>query len=472
MFFPKRHFWLIVLISLALLTRFLFLWHPAEVVFDEVHFGKFVSFYFSGNYFFDIHPPLGKLLIAGFSKLWGFAEGFDFARIGESYGAENLFILRFLPALFGTLLVLIVYKFTLSLSGSKKAGFIAGFLVLFDNAFLVESKFILVDSMLFFFGILALWLFVLSQRKKEFGWHWLILFVLSGLAVGAAISVKWTGLAPFALILSLMFLEIFRRKNFFSPAGVPRRISGRLSRFALRAAIFIFSAGFVYALGFYLHFLILDKSGLGDAFMSPAFQKTLQDSGYQNDDLIAPNFWQKFAELNKVMFTANAGLSATHPFSSHWYEWPGGRRPIYYWNNRENPPAGGVADIWLAGNPFGWLLAGLAVILTLLTFIFKSRHRKFNEVSFFLLFAYFANLLPFIFVNRVAFLYHYLPALTFAFIILAIKIDGILKQKKSRAVFFGFLILFFLILAPVSYGLFLSPPLLDLSRAIVQFLVL
>ncbi len=32
------------------------------MVFDEVHFGKFISGYIRGTYFFDIHPPAGKLL--------------------------------------------------------------------------------------------------------------------------------------------------------------------------------------------------------------------------------------------------------------------------------------------------------------------------------------------------------------------------------------------------------------------------
>jgi dolichyl-phosphate-mannose--protein O-mannosyl transferase len=37
-----------------------------------VHFGKFIGGYISGHYFFDIHPPFGKLLIALVAYLGGY----------------------------------------------------------------------------------------------------------------------------------------------------------------------------------------------------------------------------------------------------------------------------------------------------------------------------------------------------------------------------------------------------------------
>jgi len=48
---------------MSLLTHFAFFGHPESVVFDEVHFGKYISGYYTGEYFFDIHPRWGSSLL-------------------------------------------------------------------------------------------------------------------------------------------------------------------------------------------------------------------------------------------------------------------------------------------------------------------------------------------------------------------------------------------------------------------------
>ena len=92
----KKTWPFILLAILSLTIHLAFLSHPSQVVFDEVHFGKFVAAYSTGQYYFDIHPPLGKLMIAGFVKLTGINPVFNFEKIGESLPADTLLALRFL----------------------------------------------------------------------------------------------------------------------------------------------------------------------------------------------------------------------------------------------------------------------------------------------------------------------------------------------------------------------------------------
>jgi len=86
-----------------------------------------------------------------------------------------------------------------------------------------------------------------------------------------------------------------------------------------------------------------------------------------------------------------------------------------------------------------------------------------------LLMGYILNLLPFVGIKRIMFLYHYLSALIFAVIILIYIIDKHFAnwleirfklQNNSRNILWTLLILVvisFIFFAPTSYGLNLSP---------------
>lgn len=420
---------ILAIIAISFIVHFAFFGTPSETVFDEVHFGKFVSGYYTGEYYFDIHPPLGKLMIAGFAKLFDFKPQYSFVNIGDKFPDNKYLVLRFLPTLAGTLLPLIIYLLILRLKMSSTAALAGGLLVAFDNALLTQSRLILLDPFLLLFGFTSL-LFYFKYRSTHSTRHLLLTAIFAGLAI----SIKWTALSFIALpILIETYDKLFRERKIFS--------------FVKFASFFAISL-VIYFSVFILHFMLLPKRGPGDAFMRPNFREQ--------------NIVKNIFNLNLEMYKSNQRLGATHPYGSRWYEWPFMTRPIYYW-------VSGNSRIYFLGNPIIWWASTVAVAVGLWTIAyglwFKFKKQKLSSIVYgplsFLLVGYWLNLLPFIGVKRVMFLYHYLTALIFAILMLCYLID----EKNSRKIFTGIIIasiISFIFFAPLSYGLPLSPKLYDL----------
>ena len=55
---PASMILVVFLLILSLAVRLYKITNPNEIVFDEVHFGKFASNYLNSKFFFDVHPPV------------------------------------------------------------------------------------------------------------------------------------------------------------------------------------------------------------------------------------------------------------------------------------------------------------------------------------------------------------------------------------------------------------------------------
>jgi len=422
----KKYILLLFLISL--LTHFIFFSFPAETVFDEVHFGKFISGYLSGKYFFDIHPPLGKLLIAAIAKIVNFKPNFSFETIGQNFPDNTYIWLRFLPKLAGALLPIIIFLIAIQFGVKTKFAFLAGLLISLENALITQSRFMLMDSFLLLFGFLAILFFL---RKNLF---------LSGLFSTFAFSVKWTGFSFLGLISIFYLIQLLK--------------SNQKIKLALNGLIFlIIIPSIIYFSIFAIHFSLLTKSGPGDAFHSPSFQKTLTGNKHESDPNIkSSNIFSKFIELNKEMYASNKRLSATHPYSSKWYSWPFMTRTVYYWH--KNIDINHSAHIYLIGNPLIWWLTTATIIYLLSMIIIKLATKQTIQFKYQLLaMGYLFNLIPFIFIGRVMFLYHYFPALIFSILSLSILFDKYNLGNKTTAFLAVASILAFLFFSPLTYGL-------------------
>lgn len=439
----KKAVFIILILSVA--TRFAFFGYPDETVFDEVHFGKFVSGYYTGEYYFDIHPPLGKLMIAGFAKLFDFKPEFNFAEIGEKFPDKKYLALRFLPVLAGTLLPIIIFILILELGLSPMAAFAGGMFIIFENAILTQSRLMLLDPFLLLFGFASLLFYFKYTKNRILNTKYLI---LAAIFSGLAISIKWTGLSFIALPLIIEMWECLMNLSYKN-----------LIRYFKWLVYFTGIVLTVYFSVFWLHFALLTKPGSGDAFMKPGFRDN--------------NMVKNILDLNIEMYRSNQRLTATHPYNSSWYEWPFMVRPIYYWvGSASSPQVKDNARIYFFGNPVIWWSSTIAIAFGIKYLLLSIKKRRLDEILAILFGGYIINILPFIGIKRVMFLYHYLTALIFAIIILCYLIDrfdkpfdkthGELttsKNKNSRNIFMGIIaavIAAFIFFAPLSYGLPLS----------------
>lgn len=127
----------------------------------------------------------------------------------------------------------------------------------------------------------------------------------------------------------------------------------------------------------------------------------------------------------ETMFSYHSALVAEHPFSSWWYEWPLMLRPIWYYTKTID---GNIQEnISAFGNPMVWW-AGIPAFIAMIYFALRDKDRK----SGFLCIGYLAQLVPWMNVSRITFIYHYFPSVPFITIMIGYTMYRIVKLKEEE----------------------------------------
>ncbi|WVQ76833.1 hypothetical protein IAR50_006507 [Cryptococcus sp. DSM 104548] len=265
----------VALTALAFAVRFWNIAHPDQVVFDEVHFGAFAGHYIKRNYYFDVHPPLAKMLNALAAWWVGFDGDFGFDSIGDDYTGPGVpYVgMRKFCAFMGALTIPVVYSIM------RESGYpvgIAAFsaaLILFDNGHIVQTRLILLDAALILFMALALLCYIKfhQYRYREFTREWWFWLLSTGFWLACTLGCKMVGLLTFFTIGAAVLWDLWEILDI--KRGHP--MSYWYRHFLYRAVGLIIVPFMVYLSFFWVHFKILKFSGPGDSFMSPAFQETL-----------------------------------------------------------------------------------------------------------------------------------------------------------------------------------------------------
>ncbi|NXS97510.1 POMT2 transferase, partial [Jacana jacana] len=249
---------------------------------DETHFGKMGSYYINRTFFFDVHPPLGKMLIGLAGYLSGYDGTFPFQKPGDRYEQHNYMGMRgvrhYRPVL-SWLALLCFLVHILELSKSLPAALLTAFILIFDTGCITLSQYILLDPILMFFLMGA----VLSMVKcnscadRPFSASWWFWLSLTGVNLAGAMGVKFVGLF---VVLLVGLNTVYDLWDLLGDLSLSLVMFGK--HLLARVLCLILLPLALYVATFAVHFTVLNKSGPGDGFFSSAFQSQLIGNNLHN----------------------------------------------------------------------------------------------------------------------------------------------------------------------------------------------
>lgn len=313
---------------------------------------------------------------------------------------DTQFFWRIAEALFGTALIFVMYLAGKELGG-KIVGLIAATIMAFEGMFLVYSRVGVLEIFLCFFLLLAFYLALRYLNTKK-----LFYLVFSGICLGLAGSVKYIA---FLFLGGYFWLFLIYEYSF------------KKNWWKILLFIFIIPA-LIYCASFLANFPI-----------KQIFQETWG--------------WQK-----QSVFSNLEALEMTHPYASKWWTWFWLKRPVCFFFQQLSD--GRYMTIYALGNPFIWWTALLALPVWF-WMIFKQ-----NRKAFILLIPFLSLFAPWIFVKRILYIYHAMPAFLFLVLGLSLVLSEIYKRKNGKIVlwiYFILMIAFFIYFLPLWLAIPISP---------------
>ncbi|MDP2932287.1 MAG: phospholipid carrier-dependent glycosyltransferase [Chloroflexota bacterium] len=166
--------WLCLLVIIVLGLHFAIINQPAQPVFDEYYYTADARSFLQGEGKLRAeHPPLGQLLIISGTLIFG----------------DNPFGWRFVPVVFSAAGVVLFYLICRRLEMSRRAGWLATFLLSLENMSFVQGSVAMLDVFTVTFMLLGFWLYLRGN------------YIPSGAVLTLSTLTKLTGILAFPVIL-------------------------------------------------------------------------------------------------------------------------------------------------------------------------------------------------------------------------------------------------------------------------------
>ena len=384
----------------------LFVWEPTyydETMFDEVYHGRTAYEFLHGlSIYENTHPPLGKSIIS----------------IGIALFGMNPFGWRFMCALFGTLLIPLMYLFARKMFCRTDIACLTT--VLLGTAFMntTLSRIATIDILVAFFSICMFfcmygYIQALSENKpmRQQG-----LWLLSGgISMGLAVAIKWTGVYAATGIAVLFFC--FLLEHIGGIKGIKEHGS-----FLVQTGLWCVLCFIVIPFGIYtLSYL--------------PFVKAYPDKGL---------FGHMIANAG-LMLSYHSNCVFDHPYSSEWYQWLYGSKPLA--DSRVYFADGTVSVVMTFLNPL--LAVGGLIALFHQLYLWKKEHCR---RALYLIIAYAVMLLPWLFVHRTVFIYQYFISSLILVLMIGNSVSVSRHGKRNILVLSGIGIALYVLYYPVLTG--------------------
>ena len=362
--------------------------------FDEIYHGRTAYEHIRNLNPYEItHPPLGKLIIALGIRLFGMTP----------------FGYRAMGTLFGVLMLIPCYVLLKHMFGKTKVAACGTTVFAFEFMHFTQTRIATIDSYGVFFvltGFLFMYRWITAPYEAGLGKTWKDLF-LCGLFFGLGCAAKWTvlyGGVGLALLWLLRVVLKYREKGLGGYGGE------LLGTVGLSVLFFVIIPAAIYCV----------------SYLPYGFAR-----GMTFPDLLFSGDYYKMVWENQVyMLTYHSGVDQFHPYSSRWYEWIFDLRPILYYLNytAETKYAFGSFN-----SPFvSW--AGLAALFAMIPAFCKRR----NPAAVVIWVGYLCQLLPWVFISRTTFAYHYFGCSVFLVLAICFILDELLSRNpKNDMILYG-----------------------------------
>ena len=418
--------------------------------FDEIYHARTAYEHIRNVYPYEIsHPPLGKLFLSLGIRLFGMTP----------------FGWRCVGALFGVLMLPLLYVFLKNLFGKTVISLCGTALFAFDFMHLTQTRIATIDTYGVFF-ILAMYYFMYRYLTLPAGTPFrkgaLPLF-LSGLMWGIGAASKWTVIYGAVGLALLYFIGLyFKWRDWPQDEDAPRFAPWLVKTLLFSVLCFVLIPAVIYTAS-YLPY----AAAKGDTSLENLIKVMWDNQVY--------------------MLTYHEGVHTPHPYSSRWYQWIVDGRPIlYYLDNKSGAAQGLKCAFGAFSNPvvcWGGLLAMIAcaaqsfrrfrskmlffllsglvaagavigvdgvlsaeldnlvrlrnlcllvggvLIYWVLGYLASKSFPRYSSKAMFILIGYLSQLVPWMFIGRITFAYHYFPSILFLVLALAYVFNDLVGRR-------------------------------------------